>query len=435
MACQEQDLIKDSYPYKKSIKITVGEYIFNEEIPIRCPSEPPHEESHDLIKNGHDTSVKENSQQYYCKTCGDSFYGHTSKYFIQLQQKLPDILVDIFKSGDLTIKKLKSFLHVEHRAASRLLDAFLRNAVENIWDFTPYFEKIRESNMLIVDETFITINGDPWYLIVALSGNGEYMGCLITKSRKFNVIFPFITECAKHLSGGLKFLVTDGYNGYQSVADEWGEDIIHIRHIHKRPYGWCHVDIYHYDHNVLYRASLRFRNDIFVETNGFIAEVYIKKEKLNYIDNLPKMKFSDYSPLAQSLETALKRYRVDRRFKKPDNKKWKKSFYTFFIVRLKEGRVTCLDRDLDTVGAKLETLLPFFGGKHITSNLIEKEHGIIKKFIYFGARRDQEKWELLVTVYFTIRDQPNIVRSLCKGLTVSKQMTYDMTPMLMKVEI
>ncbi len=56
--------------------------------PIRCPGERAHERHHHFTKNGHDTSVKGNPQQFRCQTCKASFYPHTSAFFRALWDDL-----------------------------------------------------------------------------------------------------------------------------------------------------------------------------------------------------------------------------------------------------------------------------------------------------------------------------------------------------------
>lgn len=433
------DLIKNngnnSYQYMKSISIKLGTHEFKELIAIKCPLEDSDQHPHLITRNGHDTSTKRNSQQYRCKDCHRSFFAHTSKFIIDAMDSIPGALVEVFSKGDLSIKKLATFFHIPNYTATRLFNRFLYHALNKMDDYHHYTSKMRNSDTLIIDETFLTIKGKTWYLTIAISGNSEILGFSITPNRKNKVIKALIHKCASKLEHGMKFLISDGFGGYQKVAREWGEDIIHIKHIHSPPYGWAIIDIHHYDHSAWYCASLRLRNDIFVETNGFLTEVYIKKENLEYKRDMPKIEFSDFSLLAQNLETCLKEYRIDGRKKKPKNKKWKKSFYQFFRVNLKKGRVTCYDKNLIKVAARLETLLPLFNGKHITSNLIEIENAIIKKFINFGAKRDLEKWNHNVDLYFTIRDQPMILKELVSGLTVSKQMIPKLLPQLMEVEL
>ena len=58
------------------------------EIPILCPSSPRGCKSENLVKNGHDTSVKGSPQMFYCKDCGKYFYAHTSAFFKEVEFKL-----------------------------------------------------------------------------------------------------------------------------------------------------------------------------------------------------------------------------------------------------------------------------------------------------------------------------------------------------------
>ncbi|NVM31625.1 MAG: hypothetical protein HWN65_22500, partial [Candidatus Helarchaeota archaeon] len=67
-----------SKSFFETILINVNEISSKVEIPILCPNSSRGCKSENIVKNGHDTSVKECPQYFYCKDCNISFYAHTS---------------------------------------------------------------------------------------------------------------------------------------------------------------------------------------------------------------------------------------------------------------------------------------------------------------------------------------------------------------------
>jgi hypothetical protein len=135
----------------------------------------------------------------------------------------------------------------------------------------------------------------------------------------------------------LKVLITDGFQGYQTFAKSLNRDIIHVRHIHRPPYGMVEIDLHHYDRNKWYKVSLRTTNDMLFYEFGFYAEVKLVREKISkeicndYPEKQPKSKFSI------ELDALYKILKNEKKPCKWETKKWVHSKRFFFILKKEEG--------------------------------------------------------------------------------------------------
>lgn len=432
MSTYKEEYITNKHTHKTSIVIEFEGNKFEEEVDIICPNDNEREPNHIIVKNGKDTSTSKNFQQFLCRTCGRSFYAHTSRIFLLNMRKLPAALEEVFEGGKISANRLAVYFRIPKYTASRLIQKIVDHAAERMWNYPPFYLQTRRSSVMMADETFLTINGKLHYLIIAITEKQEVLGFKISSTRNKDVIWKFLSDCAHRLDEKLQVLITDGMGAYKAFARDWEEDIIHVRHFHKRPFNNVIFEIYHHDHGVQYLTSIKVKNDIFTKGRIFTSSVNVRRRHLFYKEYRPNIPERNWSAQAKELEKWIRRhmYYRNRQKKKKTFRRW---YRGGFSVSLKKGRVKTSQPDLAMVAARLSILLPIFAGKHITTNLIENINLVIQKCIAFGVKRSEQAWNRYIEVCFTIRDQPQITKELFRDIDIPKQTLKRILPRLMEV--
>jgi transposase-like protein len=400
-------------------EIRIGQNHFIEELPIKCPYEDMDEDPHRIVKNGKDTSTKDKVQQFLCKACGASFYARTSKAIKDISVQLKDCLADMFEKGDLSIKSLKQRLNLSQGTAGRLMKRIVDEINEVAWDYTTFSFKYRDSTILFVDETFIKIEKQTWYLILAINGDNKIMGFTLSKNRKFRVINKLIKNCEKRCINGLMILVTDGLPGYKGVARKIGHDIIHVVHLHHPPYGRIEIDIYKYGEKIIKRTTARSMNDIFTCGGPFLMSVSEKNYKKNL--RLINESYTSKKKKKTSKKSLTKKGNVKKPGLKQRKRKRFKGETRVYFHHWKDGVIKVYAGEQDVVAASLCSLRAHFGTNHITTNLVEKEFSVLKKFLSVGSRRSVKNWKAYLFAYFTIRESPQLLEAVFKHIEIPVQ--------------
>ncbi|MFX0064750.1 MAG: DDE-type integrase/transposase/recombinase [Candidatus Hermodarchaeota archaeon] len=97
-----------------------------------------------------------------------------------------------------------------------------------------------------VDKTFIKIQGQTWYLTVAVDkvGGVVHHRLLDNRSEKaLRVFWDELTQKCPHI----QLLVTDGLPGYEKMCKSQKKRVFHIQHIHKNDRRQVRVTQYDYD--------------------------------------------------------------------------------------------------------------------------------------------------------------------------------------------
>ncbi len=438
----ESNIIVNRNIKMMTVRIALGTYIQEELIPIICPDDDLTRPTHKIIKNGKDTSVKGHPQQYYCQYCFQSFYSHTSKIFENLKEEFQTILAETLTGGRIDIKAVSNRLNLKAITVSRLLSRVLEEILKKTKNVKSYLNKHRNSNCLIVDETFITIDKKTWYLILVVSGNNKIMGFRLVERRDQEIIFDLIKDCANRLTYGFQILVTDGFLTYKGVAMEMAKnmkkELIHVRHIHKPPYGRIEVDMYQPNLHGIKLTTVKTTNEITAVNGFFIGRVHEKMIKITNIHNRGRKVGSKNRPkevIAAEKEEQAKQKKARGRPKGSKNPVKKPEEIHVFFHNKKDCQISAIGESSDLVAAGLNKILTPFQGIHITSNLIEKEFSVLKKLICFRGRRDAAHWLDLLTAYYAIRDDPKILNEAIENITIPSQMITYAIPSLIHWEI
>jgi len=417
------------------IKIELGSKIIYDLISIICPNEIEGKIKHLLVNNGHDTSVIGNPQQIVCQTCGKSFYPHTSKFFKEMKDDIREIIAESLKRGRLNAKALSRRLQLNKSTISKLLLQIIQIISKSVTKSKIFKNKKRRSNCLFIDETFLKIGKKTWYLIVVVSGNNKIMAVELVLKRSKENILKIVRDCADRLLYGLQILVSDGFLVYIGVARALNKDLIHIRHIHKPPYGRIIIEIYKYGEFDFHKTSFATTNEITAVNGYFLGQIKITKESLGKkirgrkpgSKNRPKEVI-----LAEKKQKQKNRIPRGRPPGKTNKQDWE---LHIFNHDKKGGQITALNGSSSSVTAVMNKILKQFRNMHITSNLVEKEFSALKKLIDFRGRRSMEIWDDLLYSYYIIRDEPKILKHILSKCEISYNMVKKSLPKIISCQV
>lgn len=422
--------------YIGTARIDLGNNQIEYNFLIICPNQEDTKDLHYFTLNGHDTHYNTPKQQYYCQTCGKSFYAHTSRIFKEFENNIKKVIKETINGGHLEIEKISKRLNIKNSTAGRILKLILGTIVNSTKHHKSFLRKRRRSKVLFVDETFITIHRKTWYVIVVVSGNDKIMDVKLVRHRSKDVLLEIIKDCEKRLLYGLKILITDGFMPYKGVAKAIGHALIHVRHIHKPPYGRIEFDTYKYESGKLRITTGKTTNEITKVNGYFIVRVSENVENLTKGKrgrkkggkNRPKKVIEEEKN--RKAERKLKRGRP----KGSKNSVKNEEFHVFFHAK-KRGCIEQQGGSSEEVTATLNEILKQFPDMFITTNLVEKEYSVLKKLICFRGHRDVDIWIELLIAYYTIRDDPKILESALKRVKLSSKNVIQALPSIMRVEV
>lgn len=432
-SCKIATLEPDGWQLPISIKI--GNKNISDFVKIYCPNEKEKGKRHYLRNNGHDTSVQGAPQQIVCTTCGKSFYPHTSRFFKSLKRDICTTISHSLKRGRLNIKALSRRLKLKKSTLSRLLFQIITMVSKSVKHRKTFKNKRRRSNCLFIDETFLNIGKKTWYLIVVVSGNNKIMAVELVKKRTKENILKIVNDCANRLLYPFELLISDGFKVYVGVARELNRNLTHIRHIHQPPYGRIIIEIYSYSKFHVMKTSFKTTNEITKNGGWFIGQVKTHKESLGKKKRGRKKGGKNRPQDVIDAEKREKRENPKPRGRPPGKSHKKEWDVHVFNHDKKRGRITALGGSSSVVAAAMNLILKQFRDMHITSNLVEKEFSVLKKFIDFRGRRSIEMWRDLLFSYFIIRDEPDILDIILKRINISYQMIRKSLPALISCQV
>jgi hypothetical protein len=434
------DLSNFSPEFVVPLTFSIGDYSRTEQIPVKCPNEKDPSHPHDLVKNGRDTHLKTAPQQFLCRTCGNSFYAHTSKFVTDLERDLKDLIRTTIQNGKISLPALSSRLRVKQSLASHLLGRILDRVSKFIKSHPSFRKKIRRSTVLFVDETFIKICHKTWYLIVAISGTNEIMDLKLTEHRDEATLLPFIQSCTKRLLFGLWLLVTDGLQAYKGIAKtlakEYGRSLVHIRHIHKPNYHDIEMDYYDITPTHLKITTSNYWNDVFRIGGAFVAYVRERSEPLQARTRGRKAGGKN-RPKEVIAQAKIQKQNANKKRGRPkgSTKDKNRGEPNVFVYKKTVGSVEALWKSSEAVAAALNIALEQFAGFYITTNLIEKEFSVLKELLDFRGRRNPDHWFDLLTAYYALRDDPGLLECVLDELNISPRTIRHAMSALVTTEI
>ena len=391
--------------------ITVNEISSQMDIPILCPNYSRGCESKELVKNGHDTSVKGSPQSFHCKDCGKSFYSHTSGFFLEVEQHLREELLKFFAAGKFNVDGLKTMLNCSKSTISRLFQQVV-NAINGSTSLSDLWTSPRSGEAFFVDETWINIDKQTFYLIAVVNDQKEVLAWDLVKHRTKERIISILRRVEARIAGQISILVTDDFSTYKGVATGLGYDLTHVRHVHQPPYGRICIDLIRHEEKAVKTVHVATMNDIFQHENTFLVRVSESHKTKHETGKRGRKRGGKNRP--KKIIKAEKKRKRKRKKRGPKNpfKHGKIHVYHYF----KDGRgIGVLGHSNPEIGTSLGELAKVFKGKCITTNLIEQEFSSLKKLIDFRGKRTLSTWISTINFYFTVREHPEILKKTLQG--------------------
>lgn len=394
-----------SRKFSETILITVNEISSRVEIPILCPNSSRGCRSENLVKNGHDTSVKDCPQYFYCKDCDISFYPHTSAFFQEVELELREYFSRFLVDGKFNVAGLKSLLDCSDSTISQIFEMVL-NAVNSSKSLSDVWMSPKSASAVFVDETWINIDRSTFYLIVAVNTQKEVLAWDLVKHRTKSKLLALLERVQTRTNASIPILVTDDFSTYKGVATGLGYDLIHVRHVHKPPYGRICIDLIRHTEKHVKTIHCATTNDIFQRENTFLIRVS-ESEKMKHEKGKRGRK-------SGGKNRPKKEIAMEKKRKKKPKKRGPKDPYRDAITRVfhyyrKEGRIGVFGNSNPEIAISLEALAEVFKGKCVTTNLIEQEFSTLKKLIDFRGKRSLCTWISTINFYFTVRADPTIL--------------------------
>ena len=223
--------------------------------------------------------MRGNPQKYTCKSCRRTFYAHTRTFFKNLIPSISNTITKFFKNGTIDLKHISQTFNCSNSYASTIVKEIII-AVNNSVEVKLARALPISGDILLVDETFIKINGHVWYLVLALNEDRHVLAWGSVKNRDSKTVSRVLQDAISRTLDPPKVIITDDFSTYKKAVKLLKYNLIHIRHIHRPPYERIIMDIHKYEHNKLVITSVATINDIFKFENTFITRISKKEVKL-----------------------------------------------------------------------------------------------------------------------------------------------------------
>jgi transposase-like protein len=358
--------------------------------------------------------VRRHPQQYLCETCGASFYAHTSAFFHTLFGDLKRLLKRALRGGRLDLKELAARFDLSSSAASRLLAALLRH-LDAMGELKRYKELPRDGKVLFADETFLKIQGEQWYIVVLQNEHGKVLDALVTRQRSADVLLPRFRKAMGRMKRGVSIIVTDDFPAYQGAVLALKMSILHVRCVHKPPYGRVIIDRVRWEGNIARYTTVATICDVLKARNTFLARVtkHNKKIKTPGIKRGHPKGTKNRPRKVTLAERAEKTAQHDPDAHKPGRKNYTRSGEVHvFHYDPKGGAVEPWGGSDDNVAEMFTQLLPVFANKCITTNLEEQFFSLLKRLIHFCGWRTPEHWQQILDLFVVLRQEKGAVPHL-----------------------
>ena len=208
----------------------------------------------------------------------------------------------------------------------------------------------------------------------------EVLAWDLVKHRTKERIIGLLKRAQTRLGRPISILITDDYSTYKGVATGLGHDLIHVRHVHKPPYGRTCIDLVRHDEKAVKTIHVVTTTDIFKQENTFLVRVSESKKTKHETGKRGRKKGGRNRP--KKLIEAERRRKRKRRKRGPKNPFKDARTHVYHYYR-DEERIGVRGHSNPEIAANLEELSKVFKGKCITTNLIEQEFSSLKNLSIF----------------------------------------------------
>lgn len=392
-------------------------------IELACPNELRGCSSENVIKHGHDTSVKGHPQHYECKDCQRHFYPHTSGFFSQLEESINQRLFSVLRDGKIDTKLLGEILGSSPGTVSNIM-RYIVEKVANHPRTEIYWKSPADARAIFIDETWINIAQKTWYLIVLINEKGNVLAFELVKSRTSEKILELVERAEQRLNDTSDLFITDDFSAYKGAMTRLKRSLVHVRHIHQPPYGRIVVDKIEIHEKEIITTHMATTNDILLETNTFIVQISKSIKKIHETGKRGR-KRGGKNRSKDVIEREKRQKKKNKgKVKRGPKNPFKHGETHVYHYDKKEGLFHPKYNSDEKVIDCFKELSAAFENKHITTNPVENVFSVLKKLIDFRGKRVLEYWQLLIRYFFTVREAPSILKEVLDNLELSPQIRH-----------
>jgi len=303
--------------------------------------------------------------------------------------------------------------------------------VQNSIEIKIAWNKRRTSEIIYVDETFIKIVGENYYLVVVVDGDRDVLAWDLVRKRTWENILRIVNEAIDRLEHFPEIIVTDDFSTYRKVVKVLNKDIIHIRHVHKGNRDLIIIDPIRHEDDRIVITHIATRNDIFKYNGMIMTKETVSAEKKNKKGKRGRKKGQKNSNKNDSQNKQGEKRKCKKK-RGPTNYFKNGTLYIYWYDP--DTRLVRPFLNNNYQSAKiLNGLTKFFAGKCITSNIIEQQSSSLKRLVNFNVRRSKKDWKLLLYFYFSIRAFYDLVQKTLNNINVCNYIAHRSNSLLFKL--
>ncbi len=228
----------------------------------------------------------------------------------------------------------------------------------------------------------------------------------------------------ERMKRGVSMIVTDDFNSYQGVVLALRTNIVHVRCVHKPPYGRVVIDIVKWEGNIAHYTTAATISDVLKARNTFLARVTMHNKKIRRPGvKRGHPKGTKNRPRAvTAAEKRQKATQYDPTAGKSGRKNYTRSGSVHvFHYDPKGGMVEPWGGSDNRVAEMFTQLLAIFANKCITTNLEERFFSLLKRLIHFCGWRTPEHWQQVIDLFVVLRQEKDAVTRLVDMLEFRPQ--------------
>ncbi|WP_457559418.1 hypothetical protein [Candidatus Harpocratesius sp.] len=385
-------------------------------IPIQCPIC----KSYEIGYNG--TQKRENSriQSYRCYNSKCSFRKSSkggkqftifSSLFLTfiLQSYLDQILSKLFNAQG----KMVEIAH-DHEISPSLMNYLygkLQITLDRHHGLHNLVDHSQKDQAIAIDETFLTINGKSFYIIMATGyASHKILGLKVSRTRKMDDLRQVFEEADRNTIKPITIITADAWNGTQALARYLDRPITIIIHKHKKPYEKVVIKRYEYDLDYRYISVVGMKSD-FCKKRTKKEYFYMESKENRYI--LPKKKRGR----PKGVKNCRRKKKTSRSKK---NKRGRKELFEVFdhgkkgYAKVDPHRKTMrIGKNISkAVAATIKDTFKLFSKSFIQNNLAEHKNSLLSNYLVLSGPKTAESIEKRLRMFIICKNNPQLFENL-----------------------
>jgi hypothetical protein len=398
------------------IQTTVDKPIRIKNIAIRCPIC----ESNEIGTNGTQQRGDTRITGYKCHNpeCPFRIESQGGKQFTLFSSMFLEFILKSYL--DLIISKLfhshgkLSDIARDYGISPSLMNYLykkLQNNIDRVQGLQNLVDQAQKDYAIAIDETFLTINGKSFYIIMATGYTShKILGLKVSKTRSMGDIRDVFLEADRNTLKPISIITADAWNGTRALARYLDRPITIVIHKHKKPYEKVVIIKYHYDSSTRFVTTIGLKSD-FCKKRGSREYYYLESSEPRY--PAPKKKRGRPKGAKGG----------QKKQKRKARKKLKRGRKGLFVVfdRGKRGyakvdphRITVrVGRDISKpVAAGIEDVVKLFPKSFIQNNLAEHKNSVLSNYLVLSGPKTAETVERRLRAFLICHNNPKLLEKL-----------------------